>query len=73
MSVVKYVKADSENFVNYTRIRTALNKMQELMDILDSMNEPTYGMFEDNCAGDIYTLVSDSIITLTQSLQNKTV
>lgn len=49
--MVRYVKADTdgENFVSYSRIRTAGKQMKALIATLDSMNEPTFGAFDQNC------------------------
>ena len=62
--MVTYVKAHSEKFVDNSKIRAARKKMRQLLDTMDSMNEPTFGAFDDNCAGDVYTVVADSIVTL---------
>lgn len=67
---MKKVIKSSDNTVNYRKIKLALNKMQELIDILDSMDEATYWAFDYNSAGDVYTLVSDSIMTIKNGALN---
>lgn len=59
----KLIKAATKS-INYRRIRLAVDKMEDLLDILDGMDEATYGAFEDNAAGDIYTMLSDSVMSI---------
>ena len=65
----KIVKA-SDSTVNYRKIKLALSKMQELIGILDDMDEATYWEFDYNSAGDVYTLVSDSIMSIKKGVLN---
>lgn len=65
----KIVKA-SDSTVNYRKIKLALSKMQELIDILDDMDEATYWEFDYNSTGDVYTLVSDSIMSIKNGVLN---
>lgn len=71
--MVRYVKADTDgdNFVNYSKIRTAVKQMKALLYTLDSMNEPTFGAFDQNCTEDVYTIVSDSIISLSNVVSDR--
>lgn len=64
----KYVKAADERYVNNQRIRTAVRKMQELLDILDGMNEATFGEFDSACISDVYTTISDNLMPLSKFL-----
>lgn len=65
----KIVRA-SGSTVNYREIKLALSKMQELINILDDMDDATYWAFDDNSAGDVYTLVSDSIMSIKNGVLN---
>ena len=67
--MVRYIKADSENFIDHSKIRAARRKMWELLDILDSMNEPTFGEFDQNCTADVYTDISDSLASLSRAME----
>lgn len=66
MVKVKYTNTDGK--VNIPQIKSAISKMKELLDILDAMNEHTFGTFDDNCSGDVYTTVADSIQSVTDGL-----
>lgn len=61
---MKKVIKSANSAVNYRKIKIALSKMQELIDILDSMDEVTYGAFDYNSVGDVYTTVADSIMSI---------
>ena len=66
MVKVKYTNMDGK--VNVPQIKRAISKMKELLDILDAMNEHTFGAFDENCSGDVYTTVADSIQSVTDGL-----
>lgn len=67
--VIKSAEYDYTKTINYRKILLALNKMQELIDILDNMDDTTYQAFDNTADGDIYTLVSDSIQSITDGLE----
>ena len=60
----KYVKAADERYVNNQKVRTAVRKMRELLDILDGMNEATFAAFDSACTSDVYTTISDNLMPL---------
>ena len=60
----RYVKAADERYVNNQKIRTAVRKMRELLDILDGMNEATFAEFDNACTSDVYTTISDNLMPL---------
>lgn len=66
MVKVKYTNTDGK--ANMPQIKRAISKMKELLNILDAMNEYTFGAFDDNCSGDVYTTVADSIQSVTDGL-----
>lgn len=68
----KLIRASfSGDGVIYEEILRAYNAMKALLDAMDEMNEETYGMFEQNLSGngDLYTCVSDGIMSLRQYIE----
>lgn len=51
----------NEGMVNRQQLRSAKVAMQKLLDIMDSMNEDTYAVFQETVGGRIYTEIADGI------------
>ena len=57
---------DYTDTIDYHKIRLAEKYMRRVIEVLDSMNEETFHMFDQNCYSDVNTEISDNINALNQ-------